>query len=250
MREEKKARFIKLLEQAPDPQLGDSSAMGTMFTRAFRYCEPMRLASESGWYIFSPVDIDLIFDGAATYWRLPEDTSWQKLQSLKDAHFRSDFEAACPSHLSGTTPITIGSSAEPGILQIWSGYILETAPGYSVLVRDPPNLPKLENFESYEGVIHSDLWFGPLLTNIRITKPDVVVSLRRNAPIFFVQMMRTEDCNRKIHQDYSVDIGLECFSNSDWQKYSRVMEKSLNQNSERGTYAREHRRLKRGNSDT
>lgn len=240
-----KTRFVKLLDQAPEPQIGDNSAMGTMYTRAFRYCEPMRLASSSGWYIFSPIDMDLIFDGASTHWRLKNESTWQKLQSLKDTKFRDRFEELCPEHLSGTAPVTIGSSAEPGIIQLWSGYILQTPPGYSALVRDPPNIPKLENFESFEGIIQSDGWFGPLLTNIRITRTDVVVSLRRNSPIFFVQMVRTEDCSRRLYNNFTIDDGIDNFSKSDWANYSKVMKKSLDPKGEKGLYARETRKQNR-----
>ena len=240
-----KTRFRRLLDHAPEPQVGDSSAMGTMFTCAFRYCEPMRLASSFGWYIFSPVDMDLIFDGATTYWRSINDSAWQKLDSLKDLTFRNEFESMCPESLKGTAPVTIGKSAEPGILQLWSGYILQTPPGYCALVRDPPNIPKLENFESYEGIIQSDDWFGPLLTNIRITKTDVVVSIRRNMPIFFVQLVRSEDCARSIHRSFELDTGIEKFSEKDWRNYSKVMKNSLTSSRDKGLYAREIRRKNR-----
>lgn len=232
-------RFLKLLRAAPDPAIADKSAMGTMFTRAYRYCEPMRLASGTGWYMFSPIDIDLIFDGVSISWRPAGGDIFEKLTNLKDTRFRDEFEMTCPDSLHGLAPVTIGSTIEPGVFQLWSGYLMEAPPGYSAIVRNPPNLPTTENMIGYEGIIRADTWLGPLLTNIRILRTDTVVSLRRNMPVFFVQLIRSEDLSRDIHANMTIETGIEAFRDPDWSKFSEVMLKSGNA---RGAYARKTRR--------
>jgi hypothetical protein len=52
-------------------------------------------------------------------------------------------------------------------VQIWSGLIARTAPGWSLLIRPPANLPRLPGLDAYEGLVETDRWFGPLFTNHR-----------------------------------------------------------------------------------
>ena len=62
------------------------------------------------------------------------------------------------------------------MVQIWSGLVARTAPGWSLLVRGPANLPRNLAYEVYEGIVETDRWFGPLFTNIRFTRTNVPVS--------------------------------------------------------------------------
>src|SRR5207244_11955854 len=62
---------------------------------------------------------------------------------------------------------------EPGVVQIWSGLIARTAPEWSLLVRQPANLARSQGYENYEGIIETDRWFGPLFTNVRLTRTNI-----------------------------------------------------------------------------
>ena len=88
-------------------------------------------------------------------------------------------------------PPLIAAGAEPGIVQIWSGLIAKTQKDWSLLIRPPANLPKSAKYESYEGIIETDVWFGPLFTNIRITKTDVPIDFWRDRPLMQIQPTTT-----------------------------------------------------------
>ena len=68
-------------------------------------------------------------------------------------------------------------------MQMWTGIVARTAPGWSLLVRAPANVPRRGGYEPFEGIIETDRWFGPLITNIRLTKTDVPIDFRADFPV-------------------------------------------------------------------
>src|SRR5258708_13169488 len=61
--------FYRFIPECRVPQRADSSAAGSMPTRAFRFCEAIRVASAFGWYLFPPIGLSLMWDGGT-------DVSW------------------------------------------------------------------------------------------------------------------------------------------------------------------------------
>ena len=55
------------------------------------------------------------------------------------------------------------------------------------MVRAPANVPRSGNYELFEGIIETDHWFGPLITNMRLTKTDVPIDFRADFPLLQVQ---------------------------------------------------------------
>ena len=70
---------------------------------------------------------------------------------------------------------------------LWSGFVARTAPGWSLLIRPPANLTRSLGYESYEGIIETDRWFGPLFVNLRLTRPNVPIEFDANYPFLQVQ---------------------------------------------------------------
>ena len=70
---------------------------------------------------------------------------------------------------------------------LWSGFVARTAPGWGLLVRPPANLTRSLGYESYEGIIETDRWFGPLFVNLRLTRPNVPIEFDANYPFLQVQ---------------------------------------------------------------
>ena len=48
-------------------------------------------------------------------------------------------------------------------------------------------LPRSGAYEPFEGIIETDRWFGPLITNLRLTKTDVPIDFRADFPLLQVQ---------------------------------------------------------------
>src|SRR5262245_40743967 len=92
--------FRKVFSAAPSPLRGDKAALGTLPTAAYQYCEPVRIASSFGWYIFPPIDIRLMWNGVDLYY--VEDGKWCELASV---HLTDEFvdywDTNAPADLKG-----------------------------------------------------------------------------------------------------------------------------------------------------
>lgn len=164
------------------PQRADRSAVGTLPTRAYRFCEAVATASGLGYYLFPPMDFSLMWDGTCLLWRWSEQPEWAPLQSVHLPEYREYFDSVAPPDIKTFSPPFISALREPGIAQIWSGIVARTRPGTSIWLRAPVNVPRTQHYEVFEGVIETDHWFGPLFNNCRLTKTDTPVDFSTEEP--------------------------------------------------------------------
>lgn len=240
--------FHRLIERARPPMRADRSGIGTLPTRAFRYCEAVTTATAFGWYVFPPIGLTLIWDGTQVFWTYDgaEYEGWIPLNpSAQFPHFAPTFDAAAPERIRGFSPPFLSALREPGVVQIWSGLIARTAPGWSLLLRPPPNLPR-GHYDLYEGIVETDRWFGPLFTNIRLTKTDVAVRLEPDYPLFHVvPLPRSLYADETLH---SVRIlpRLADLTAADWADYeATVVRPNVDPERPRGAYATRTRKRRR-----
>lgn len=239
-------KFYRMILDCPAPQRADRSAGGLIPTRAFRYCEPMTTASAYGWYIFPPMDFSVLWDGNDLYWRYADATNWYPLTAAQYPDFSSSFDESCPDTLKGYAPPFISSAPEPGVLKIWSGFIAKTQPDWSLLVRRPVNLPGSQLYEYYEGIIETDRWFGPLFTNVRLTKTDIPVSFKREMPLIQVQPLHRSTYSESILRSFDFTENVDDFTADDWDNYyNTVVAPGTPQSRERGLYAKQSRRARK-----
>jgi len=161
--------------------------MGTLPTRAFRYCEAVTTASAFGWYLFPPLDFTVQWDGTNVLWTYEGAASWFPLTSAQFPGFADYFDGIAPPEIKGFSPPFLSALPEPGVIQIWTGHVAMTRPGWSLLVRPPANLPRSQSYELFEGIIETDRWFGPLFTNLRLTRTEFPISFVRELPLVQVQ---------------------------------------------------------------
>ncbi len=212
--------FYRLTEKSRPPERADRSALGTLPMRAARYCDAITSASAFGWWVFPPIDLHLLWDGADIYWRYADADDWMVL--LPSAQFPGlsrRFDEVAPKGLRGCSPPFLSALPEPGILQIWTGLMVRTAPDWSVLVRAPANLPAPGGISLFEGIVETDRWFGPLFTNLRFTRSDKPVRLRTEVP--FVQL---QPLPRIAYDDTTMGAmtlfpGLSSIKAADWEEY-------------------------------
>lgn len=233
------ARFLRLIEQARPPQRADRSAMGTLPTRAFRYCEAVTSATGYGWWIFPPIDMQIMWDGTDIFWHYDGAEDWLKLMpAAQFPGFAAQFDAAAPEALRGYAPPFLTALPEPGALQIWTGLIAQTAPDWHLLLRAPPNLPAPGGFVLYEGIVESDRWFGPLFTNLRFTRSHTPIRLRPDVPLIQAQPIRPLDYASETMAAMSVAGPMEAFDADDWAAYrDTVVEPNLDPDRPFGAYA-------------
>ena len=224
-------RFTRLFPEAPKPRRADASADGMMGVRAYRYCEAIRSASAFGWYFFPPVSFGLRLERNVTYWNYEGSDGWRKLDGAQFPGFREHFERAAPDAVKSLAPLCLAASREPGVVQIWSGYLARTAPGWSLLSRAPANLPIIQDYEHFEGLVETDSWFGPLFTNIRLTRTNSEVKFHTRYPLFQVQPVL-----RQCYRNPSFDIRDE-LDEVDWQRFANTMSPNKDQDRALGHYA-------------
>ena len=210
--------FYRLIEQARLPQRADRSAAGTLPTRATRYCDAVTSASAFGWWLFPPMDFSLLWDGEDVFWQFQED--WLPLSAAQFPHQSARFDEAAPAELEGCSPPFLTALPEPGAVQIWSGLFARTRPEWSLLIRPLANLPSAGGFALYEGIVETDRWFGPLFTNLRLTRTDMPVRFRADYPFAQVQPLP-----RFIYADEMLEAAavpsLAAFATEDWDAYRR-----------------------------
>jgi hypothetical protein len=217
------ARFYRMIDTARPPQRADRSAAGTLPMRAVRYCEAVTSAAGYGWYVFAPMELSLLWDGADIFWSTADSAGWMPLGAAQFPHFAAQFDRAAPEELRGCSPPFLTALPEPGALQIWTGLFARTAPGWSLLVRPPANLPLGGGFAMYEGMVESDRWFGPLFTNLRLTRTDVPVRLRADFPLLQVQPVPRAAYGDDSQARMTVLPDLAAFTAHDWEDYRRTI---------------------------
>lgn len=239
-------RFYRVIETTRPPQRADRSAIGTLPVRAVRYCDAITTATGFGWWAFPPMELSLLWDGSDIFWNYAGVEGWLPLSAAQCPDLGPRFDAAAPAHLRGCAPPMLTAIPEPGVLQIWTGLFARTAPGWSLLVRAPANLPLPGGYVAYEGIVETDRWFGPLFTNIRLTRTHSPIRLRADFPLVQVQPMPRRLYTDAVLDDMRVGPEVDGFSATDWANYdTSIAEPSSRPNRPFGAYATTSRRLRK-----
>jgi hypothetical protein len=229
--------FLAAIPGCRTPIRADPSALGSLPTRGFQYCESLRTASSFGWYVFPPINFTLQWDGSQVIWTYDGATDWFLLKSAQFPGYKPFFDRLAPKHLRGYSPPFLTAIPEVGIVQIWTGWMIESATNWSVLVRSPANLPRNLAFEPYEGIIETDRWFGPLFTNIRLVKTDVPIAFSTETPLVQVQPLLRETYAENISRNFGVVNDPAAFSEETWARYEQTIVKPNVENRRVGAYA-------------
>jgi hypothetical protein len=223
IRAEPLVTFHQFIPGTRPPQRADRAAGGVLPTRAFRYCEAITTASALGWYVFSPIAFSLLWDGDDISWTYEGAPHWYHLTVAQFPDFSANFDAAAPDRIKTYAPPFLAALPEPGLVQIWSGLVARTRPGYSLVSRPPVNLPRGRGYDVFEGVIETDRWFGPLFTNIRLTRTHAPVAIGIDFPLFQVQPIDRALYSNDTLNDYVITPDLAALQDSDWEAYHRTV---------------------------
>jgi len=219
-------------------------------TRAFRFCDPVTTASAFGWYVFPPFAFALKFDGTNVQWTFDGSDDWHPLGKTQFPDFAGYFDQRAPADLQGCSPPFMTAFPEPGYVQIWSGWIARTKPGWSLLVRPVPNLARSLGYQLFEGIVETDSWFGPLFTNLRLIKTDVPIEFQAGMPLFHVQPVERSLYESRLLDDFDVVDEMEDWSQAEWDGYrSTVVAPNLVEDRCPGQHAVKLRRRRRTNED-
>jgi len=236
-------QFYRLIPGAPEPQRADRSADGTLPLNAYRYCEPIASASGFGWYLYPPLSFKLWWDGTEIAWTYAGADGWEPLRGVQYPDFLKTFKKVAPHGMEGLAPPLLVQGTVPGVVQIWSGYLARTAPGWALLSRGTANVPKIQKFENFEGIIETDTWFGPLFTNVKLTRTNSPVEFHKRRPLFQVQpLWRPSYTQPPFEVLEASDLDAD-----DWARFAATMTPNTDDMRTLGHYAVDTRkRLRRG----
>ena len=215
--------FYHMISSGRAPERADRAAAGTMPTRAYRFCEAMRSASAFGWYLFPPIGFSLIWDGGSdVMWTYEGEDAWFPLKTAQFPGFATAFDQIAPEGVRGYSPPFLAAFKEPGIVQIWTGLIARSAPNWNLLVRPPANLARSQSYDYFEGIVETDRWFGPLFTNVRLTRTNTPIEFDPEFPFLQVQPIPRSLCDQKL-DEFRVVSDLSELSHSDWEAYRKTV---------------------------
>ena len=231
-------QFYRLIPGAPEPRRADRSADGTLPVIAYRYCEAIASASGFGWYLYPPLNFSLVWDGTEIAWTHEGADGWEALRGAQYPDFRESFAKIAPAGLEELAPPFLAQGKLPGVVQIWSGYLARTVPGWALLSRGVANLPRTQSYENYEGIVETDTWFGPLFTNIRLLRINSPVDFHMRRPLFQVQPLM-----RHCYREPAFEI-LEAtdLAPEDWQRFAATIVPNTDHMRALGHYAVDTRR--------
>jgi hypothetical protein len=240
--------FFRLVAETPAPQRADRSGLGSLPTRAYRHCDAVTSAAGYGWHLRPPIGFDLLWDGDAVWWRaaIAGLDEWMPLGAVQFPDFAARFDASAPGDARGYAPPFLTALQEPGMVQIWTGLLARTAPGWSLLVRGLANLPRHPGFEPFEGLVETDRWFGPLFTNIRLTRTGLPVRFDPADPFLQVQPVPQAAYAEAVLAGAGFVGGMEGLSETDWSAYqTHIVAPNRDPDHRPGGYAAEARRRRR-----
>jgi hypothetical protein len=237
------AWFYRASPSTRPPLEGDEAALGNLPAGAFQHCEAARRASAFGWYIFPARSLVLKFDGRVIRYRDDDDDQWKVLTSLHvDDHLPELWNAMAPEALTDMVPPAISALYVPGILQVWSGLFVSTAPGWSSLIRPVPNIEPRRDFTVYEGIVETDSFSPlPLFVNLRVNKRDEEFQISRDEPLFMLQPIRRESYAQGAKRYELFNMG--GLSEKDWANLGRTLRRAdASDDHQVGSYGAEVRR--------
>lgn len=187
-----------------------------------------------------------MWDGHDTLWSVDGHQSWHNLNAVQFPDFYDRFNTACPEALIDQVPPMIAATDDPGIVNLWSGLIARTRDDWSLLIRPPANLPRSGKYDGYEGIVETDRWFGPLFTNIKLTKTDVPIDFHRDMPIMQVQPIHRSLYQNQVLESFEFTDAVEDLDTHDWEDYFQTMvAPGICHEREQGAYAKQTRKRKK-----
>ena len=179
----------KLHPQACRISEADKNLCGQANEAAVKWCVPYSTANSLGWYLYPPVDIDILWRGGKLFEHRPcefyDDSDYRLVRNLVRPE-----DGVNPDQWSlpgGRTKFSWGV-VEPGVVQLWTGCIFQTPPGWCLKVSSPINFASI-GYQIQEGVLETDWMFYDIWINIKFNNKLDWVYLRRNQLVPLAQII-------------------------------------------------------------
>lgn len=216
-------RFHQMYPDALQPMRADRSALGSLPTQAYQYCEAVTTASAYGWYVFPATSISLQFDGVDIY--LNNNGRLEKFSVLQLPDADNWWNTHCPAELADMAPPFLTCLGIPGYVQIWSGLLVETRKNWSVLVRPIANFPGSNQFFCFEGMVETDEYSpAPLFINLKLQVTHTPIEFSCTEPLFQIQPIHRQCYSKNtLNNAMNTHIAKDGLSDLQWQRYSNTV---------------------------
>jgi hypothetical protein len=98
----------------------------------------------------------------------------------------------------------------------------------------------------YEGIVETDRWFGPLFTNLRLTRTNVPIELNPELPFLQVQPVHRALYGNALEQ-FEVVNDLKQMRPDEWSAYhATIVKPNTDPHRRQGQYAVDTRRRRQG----
>lgn len=158
---------------------------------AIKFCGPYKFANQTGYWVYSPVDIDILWKGGREFeyvLHTPYDNSdYKNVQELIRDDDPISNNNVWISPCEGRTKFTFGL-VEEGLVQIWTGCIFKTPSDWCLQIRSPINFPK-RGFHIMNGVLDTDWMFYDIWINITFTVKNEWIKIRKNDGVPLAQLV-------------------------------------------------------------
>lgn len=233
----KSVEIVKLFPQAKNlKKATESLDKDSAPLRAKKYCSPMTEANKIGWYVYAPIDLDLMWDGKDVYCQYGDINDWVKFETTFLPDNYQYFDDHVPHESSqGMCPTFLDKFPEKGIVQIWTGMAISSTNDIAAWVRTPINIPTQGNYRVLEGIIETGWWTGGIVINIQIEKTDTPISIKTYYPLAQVLFLPKSYLNH----DSEIQIKENDYKTATNDFWSSYEENTLRRNSQKtGSYAR------------
>lgn len=252
-----RAEFFSIYPDAPLPTRASDDLQGLMPLRASQLCLPLRAASGFGFYAYPPVDFALRWDGQRSEitWldQQAEPGGWHPLDGGTEVFLEASESA--PDSVEGGRRDQIPQvmDLDDGVsfinahprnqheVEITSGLIARTPPGWGLLVRPIPNFPHATHHQILDGFVETDWYRGFVPFILRLSTPGAVVRFFRHMPIASLQVVPLEGIEAQAISPGD-SAGMGGWPEDVWQEFLQSRGERSAADRQRGTYLRAAKR--------
>lgn len=251
------AEFYNLHKRGCRVTSASSDVGGTLPVAAVQFCPPVQTGSSIGYYLYPPRSFALHWDGSRSRvsWTTDEESRpdrWVPLDGGVDAFLPrtpdSPIPATAPQREAARNTLDMSRgapfiSASPRLqdhMEITTGIIAKTPPGYGLLVRPPAGIPSGRGAFLYDGFLETDWYRSYIPLVLRLTSTDPVI-FPSTIPLAQLQVIPIPGQA----PPPKVTKGLEHWPDSIWQEFFRQRTERNRPGHTPGSYGRASRRYTR-----
>ena len=185
----------------------DKNLLGEAPPAALRWCGPFVYANKAGWWVYPPMDIDIIYkpldSHGAYHSKYDEEPDCQSINMMKgyfDWRVVKDYrhgEAAVIKRMlqdhheyrNCRRQLYDFGHVEVNIASIWTGCIFKTPPGWCLQIRSPININMEQPFRIQEGILETDWMQYDIWMNLKFVRYNEWAKIRRNQQYPLAQLV-------------------------------------------------------------